>query len=78
MASATVARGSRTNQVFSRYRFCQDVLTKPRQFAALQGKVADYEELLKVLITKVGENDVKLIKTHLEKAGLFKGNPQEI
>jgi len=72
MASAIGSRG-RTNQTFLRYRICQGVLTGHRQFNTLKKKVADYEELLKVLISKVGMDEVKLIRNYLEKAGLLKG-----
>ena len=33
-------------------------------------KVSDYEKLLKDLSTRVGENDIELIRIALEKVGL--------
>ena len=45
------------------------MLTRNRQFGTMAEKLADYEKLLKDLMTRVDDDDAKLIRASLEKVG---------
>lgn len=45
----------------------EDILTSNRQFGTMTEKVADYEKLLKDLMSRVGDADAGLIRASLEK-----------
>ena len=47
------------------------MLTALRQFGTLTDKVADYEKLLKKLISRVDDADARLIRGLLEKVRIF-------
>lgn len=48
------------------------MLTSRRQFGTLTEKVADYEKLLKDLVSRVGDADASLIRASLDKVGIMR------